>query len=57
MAGAETKNIFEEILVFDDVGLVGALGGSLGLFVGFSFLGFITPCVETLIDRMENIFS
>ena len=57
MAASKTKNVFEEILVFDEIGLVGALGGSLGLFVGFSFLGFITTCVETVIDRMENIFS
>ena len=34
--------IFEEILIFDEISLIGSLGGSLGLFVGFSFFGYIT---------------
>ena len=45
-----------EVLIFDEIGLIGTLGGSLGLFIGFSFFGYITPCVETIIDRMANIF-
>ena len=57
MAASKTRNVHEEILIFDEIGLVGTLGGSLGLFVGFSFLGAISPCVETLIDKMANILS
>ena len=56
MAASKTKNVYEEILIFDEIGLVGSLGGSLGLFVGFSFLGFITPWLETLIDKVVNSF-
>ena len=36
-------NIFEEVLIVDEIALVGSLGGSLGLFVGFSFFGYATP--------------
>ena len=56
LAASKTKNVYEEVLIFDEIGLIGTLGGSLGLFVGFSFLGFITPLAETLVDKMENVF-
>ena len=56
LAASKTKNVYEEVLIFDEIGLIGTLGGSLGLFVGFSFLGFISPLAETLVDKMENVF-
>ena len=34
---SKKANIFEEVLIFDETSLVGSLGGSLGLFIGFSF--------------------
>ena len=39
----DTRNIFDETLIVDEIALVGSLGGSLGLFVGFSFFGCVTP--------------
>ena len=33
---------FDEYLIFDDLGVLVAVGGSLGLFLGFSFLQFAT---------------
>ena len=47
----ETKSY---LVSFND--LISSIGGGLGLFLGFSFLGFITPCVETLIDKVANRF-
>ena len=43
--------VFEEYVVYDFNGIVGTVGGSLGLFVGFSFLDLILlvialPCQE-----------
>ena len=48
--------IFEEILIFDEVSLIGSLGGSLGLFVGFSFFGYVTPILEAAFDKVASFF-
>ena len=50
------SNIFEEVLIFDDIGLVGSLGGSLGLFVGFSFFGYATPILDAVFDKIASFF-
>ena len=50
-------NIYEETLMFDDTSLVGSLGGSLGLFVGFSFFGYAMPIVEAISDKMADCFK
>ena len=50
-------NVYEETLMFDDTSLVGFLGGSLGLFVGFSFFGYAMPIVEAISDKMADFFQ
>ena len=50
------SNIFEEVLIFDGIDLVGSLGGSLGLFVGFSFFGYVTPILEAVFDKVASFF-
>ena len=30
--------VYEEYLMYDAIGLIGTVGGTLGLFIGFSFL-------------------
>ena len=49
-------NIFEEVLIIDFIGLVGSIGGSLGLFVGFSFFGYVTPILDAVFDRVASFF-
>ena len=51
------RNVYEETLMFDDTSLVGSLGGSLGLFVGFSFFGYAMPIVESIFDKMADCFE
>ena len=51
------RNVYEETLMFDDTSLVGSLGGSLGLFVGFSFFGYAMPIVEAISDKMADCFK
>ena len=55
-SASNKRNIFEETLIFDDVALVGSLGGSLGLFVGFSFFGYVTPIFEAAFDKVASFF-
>ena len=42
----------EEYLVQDFVGMLGSIGGTLGLFVGFSFLGGIS----SILHYLKNLF-
>ena len=51
-------NVQEEYLVYDSTGFVGAIGGTLGLFVGFSFrevANFIIDSFELLVISIQNI--
>ena len=57
VAASGKRNVFEETLIFDDIGLLGSLGGALGLFVGFSFFGFITPILGALFDRAADFLQ
>ena len=36
--------------------LIGAIGGSLGLFLGFSFFDVICKCLDNLIMPLVNYF-
>ena len=40
--------IQKEYLIHDFIGMLGSIGGTLGMFIGFSFLGFISSLMEYL---------
>ena len=44
----------EEFLVYDVNGIVGGVGGSLGLFLGFSCFGCSTALIEKALQFMER---
>ena len=47
----ETTLVNEEYLIYDIVGVVGSVGGTLGMFIGFSFIGvfsFLFDCVRKI---------
>ena len=46
--------IEKEVLVYDIDDVIGAVGGSLGLFLGFSFFDVISKCLDYLIMRLVN---
>ena len=43
-----------EYLIFDTLSLVGEVGGTLGLFVGFSFYDFIAMIIDFFFERMKS---
>ena len=49
------RNVFEEVLILDEIGLIGSLGGSLGLFVGFSFFGYAAPILEAAFNKVADV--
>ena len=47
----------QEILVFDEIDMLGSLGGALGLFIGFSFLSCATKLLETVLEKAATYFK
>ena len=43
--------MFDEMLIVDEIGLLGNLGGLLGLFVGFSIFGYVSIVLDGILDR------
>ena len=48
------RKIIGEVLVYDTIDVIGATGGSLGLFLGFSFFDVISKCMDNLIMPLIN---
>ena len=42
--------VHEEVLILDGIGLLGSLGGSLGLFIGFSFFGYVSKAIDAFLN-------
>ena len=49
------KITYKEYLIYDAVGMFGSIGGSLGLFVGFSIFDSICPILEFLLKKLNFI--
>ena len=48
------RKIEKQALVYDTNDAIGAIGGSLGLFLGFSFFDVISKFLDNLIMRLVN---
>ena len=48
------RKIEKQALVYDTNDVIGAIGGSLGLFLGFSFFDVISKCLDNLIMPLVN---
>ena len=44
---------YEEYLIYDFNGMIGAVGGSLGMFLGFSFLDFVFSFIDFIYEKMN----
>ena len=51
--GGNAATLFDESLVFDFNAILSSVGGALGLFLGFSFLGCANALVEWAAKRAE----
>ena len=49
----ELIEVYEEYLMYDIIGLIGTVGGTLGLFIGFSFL----DVSSTLLHFFASFFN
>ena len=54
---SNTYTVHEEVLILDFIGLLGSVGGSLGLFIGFSFFDYIAMFMDNLIELIFMKFS
>jgi FtsH-binding integral membrane protein len=46
--GTTDVTMLEEVLIYDFTAIVAAVGGSLGLFIGFSFLDVFKAAIDKL---------
>ena len=46
----ETMTVYEEYLIYDTIGMIGSIGGTLGMFIGFSCSNVITLFINYLIS-------
>ena len=50
---SKKRNVYEEVLMIDEIDLVGSLGGSLGLFVGFSLFDSLSLVLECVLKKFK----
>ena len=52
------REINKEYLIYDTLSLIGTVGGTLGLFVGFSFYDFLVMITHFILKKIEvMVFS
>ena len=47
-ANPKSVKVHEEYLIYDGIGLIGSVGGTLGIFIGFSFTCVVTSLINFL---------
>ena len=48
-----TRERQTEYFIYDTLSMVGTIGGTLGLFVGFSFYDFICMIIDLFFDKLK----
>ena len=56
-APPKTVVVHEEYLIYDTIGLIGSVGGTLGMFIGFSFSGTISQIITYLSMLRSRLFD
>ena len=48
-----TRERQTEYFIYDTLSMIGTVGGTLGLFVGFSFYDFISMVIDLFFDKLK----
>ena len=51
------REINKEYFIYDTLSLIGTIGGTLGLFVGFSFYDFLVMIVHFVLKKIQALMS
>ena len=51
--GAMEVEIHDEVWILETYNFIGSIGGSLGLFIGFSYTGFLGQILDYLFFRND----
>ena len=51
------REIHIEYLIYDTLSLIGTIGGTLGLFVGFSFYDFLAMIIHFAFKKIEEYMT
>ena len=51
-ATSRKRYLIKEYRIYDTVGMIGTVGGSLGLFLGFSFYGVFSDVLNLLVKKL-----
>ena len=54
MSANSERKIFQEYYIYDGLAMVGSIGGSLGLFIGFSFFDFLCLVLDFLSEKYQG---
>ena len=49
-----SRTVRRELLVYDTNDMIGSIGGSFGLFLGFSFFGIISTLIDKLSEQKKT---
>ena len=50
IAAGRVRTFSKKLLAFDVNEMIGSIGGSLGIFIGFSLFGTLSNCFDNLLD-------
>ena len=52
----EYVEVHEEYVIYDAIGMIGSVGGTLGMFIGFSFTNIISSIINYL-KHVPNVMK
>ena len=53
-ASPETVTVYEEYLIYDTIGMIGSIGGTLGMCIGFSFATTISTMLSFFQRKLRH---